>query len=89
MTLKKRVISTEDVAYFKWDLEKGIILKKRRLEQRLTLKQLSQRLKEYGVVCGLDYISTLEHGRVDSLKADKLCSLLETLEIELDYFYKN
>jgi transcriptional regulator with XRE-family HTH domain len=78
--------SIEDIAYFKWDKSKGITLRKLRTEKNLTMKQLSQKISLLGVECSIDYLGTLEYGKVESLKVDKLLAIVHCLEVELCYF---
>jgi transcriptional regulator with XRE-family HTH domain len=78
--------SIEDIAYFKWDKSKGLILRKLRTEKNLTMKQLSQKISLLGVECSVDYLGTLEHGRVESLKVDKLLAIVHCLNASFGYF---
>jgi transcriptional regulator with XRE-family HTH domain len=76
----------EDIAYFKWDKSKGIILRQLRTDKKMTMKQLSQRISLLNVECSIDYLGALEHGRVESLKVDKLLAVAYCLGVPLSYF---
>jgi transcriptional regulator with XRE-family HTH domain len=85
-TIPSTQFGIEDIAYFKWDKSKGLILRKLRTENSLTMKKLSQKISLLGVECSIDYLGSLEHGRVESLKTDKLLAIAHCLGVSLSYF---
>lgn len=81
--------SIEAIAYFKWDRVKSSILKNKRLDKGLSMKQLSSKMATYGVTCSMNYINTLENGSAESVKSDKFLALLKSLDADIQDFYTN
>lgn len=77
------------IAYFKWDRGKSSILKNKRLDKGLSMKQLSAKIASYGVICSMNYINTLENGSIESIKSDKFLALLKALDAEIKDFFPN
>jgi hypothetical protein len=77
----------EAIAYFKWDKSKASLLKRKRLEKGLSMKQLSQQIAVCEVECSLQYIDKLENGNAESIKSDKFITLLKCLNVDMQEFF--
>jgi transcriptional regulator with XRE-family HTH domain len=83
----KQLIPLQSVAYFRWSKRSGDILREKRLENKLSMNDLSQRSEiELGVICSLTYISKLEKGLSKSVEMDKLLALISVLNININEF---
>ena len=70
-----------DVAYFRWDADKGARLKQ--LRGKITRRSLAEKLKNSEHKCSHQYIQTLETGKANSVGRDLMLAVCEAIGADI------